>query len=164
MKKINFNDYFFMGLFLIGLAFYFFTPILFTPKSALLERTGKVEKIKIDYNWVKAYRGGTSVRCELKIFLERDKNKYSIFENIGQSTFHSKFEKIKSKLRPNQLAKIWIRKSEKSSSEPNIFQIANEEDEILYDIKDAKSLSKFGFIGAFGLGFIFILLSFKKKN
>ena len=70
----------------------------------------------------------------------------------------------KSKLYPNQLAKIWIRKSEESSSEPNIFQIANEKDEILYDIKDAKSLSKFGFIGAFGLGFIFILLSFRKKH
>ncbi len=161
--KINYNDFLFMGLLLIGLAFYFFSSILFTPKDALIEKIGNVEEVRLDYNWVKSTKGGRSVKCELAIFLKEDNAKYSIFENIGQKTFHPKFEQIKNDLKTNQSVKIWIRKTEESSKEPNVFQIVNQGNEILYDIKDAKSLSKFGFILAFSLGLIFIIISFRKK-
>lgn len=164
MAKINYDGNFSVGVFLIFLAFFFFSSKLFTSKDLLVQKSGEIEKINIHYQQVKSSRFSGGTKCTLLISLKNDKRIYSILKNIGGQRVCYEFETIRVNLESYKSAKIWIRRSEVKSVRPNVFQIANGADDILYDFEDAKSLSKHGFIGAFSLGLLFIFLSYSKPK
>jgi len=162
MKKIKLNKELFIGAFLIGLAFFYFGSNLFTSQSALVQREGELNKAEVTYREVD-YRGQKSIKCELTISLKRDQSEYSIFKNIDQKTHYAKFEEIKRKLNSSKRATIWIKQSEATNNKPKVFQISYQRGKLLYDIDDAKSHPKFGFILFCSFGMIFIFFALKKR-
>ena len=144
------------GIACIGCAFYFFAPTLFTTKDSLIEKSGNVENVKAFYTRVSS-RGHKSVKSELILNLKNDKRNYKLAKNIEQSWNNAKYELIEKELKKSGKAIIWIKKSEQSNNEPEVYQIATGENNILYDMNDVKSELKFLFpfliiIGLFGIG------------
>lgn len=158
LRNFKFGFHFFVGVIFICFAFYLCGPVLFTSKGELIERNGQIKTANIEYPRVRS-RGMVSTKCELSIDLEGDIRRYSIFKNIGQKKKYPKFEDLKNKLRTSQSVSVWINKSEESKLEPNVYRIINQDDKILYSIKDAKALSLIVFTIAclFGLALIFII-------
>ncbi|WP_422862078.1 hypothetical protein [Flagellimonas sp. W118] len=89
--------------------------------------------------------------------LKNDKRKYKLGKNIEQSRYNKKYELVKNELKKSGKAIIWIKKTDISEMEPQVFQIATGERNILYDMEDVKSELKFLFplmliLGFFGIG------------
>ncbi len=144
------------GIACIGCAFYFFAPTLFTTEKALIEKRGKIENVKAFYTQVSS-RGHKSVKSELLLKLENDTRKYKLAKNIEQSWNNKKYELIEKELKKAGNAIVWIKESEQSFMEPEVFQIATAENQILYDMDDVKSELKFIFpflivMGLIGIG------------
>jgi len=153
------------GIACIGCAFYFFAPTLFTSKKSLIERSGDVENVKAFYTQVSS-RGHKSVKSELILNLQNDKRNYKLGKNIEQSWNNEKYELIETELKKSGKAIVWIKRSEQSNIEPEVFQIATGENNVLYDMDDVKSELKFLFpfllvMGFFGIG---LYLSHKYPN
>ncbi len=144
-----------VGIACISGAFYF-APTLFATHKSLIENSGKVENIKAFYTQVSS-RGHESVKSELILNLQNDKRNYKLAKNIEQSWNNQKYELIEKKLKESGKAIVWIKKSEQSDMEPEVFQIATGENTVLYDMDDVKSELKFLFpflliMGFFGIG------------
>ena len=160
-KKKWWKDYYagqslWFGIACIGCAFYFFAPTLFTTEKSLIEKRGKVENVKTFYTSVSS-RGHKSVKSELILNLENDKRNYKLAKNIEQSWNNEKYELIEKELKKSGKAVVWIKESENSKMEPEVFQIATGEKNILYDMDDVKSELKFLFpfliiMGLLGIG------------
>ncbi|EAS19458.1 hypothetical protein BBFL7_00003 [Flavobacteria bacterium BBFL7] len=160
-KKKWWKDYYagkllWFGIACIGCAFYFFAPTLFTTEKSLIEKRGKVENVKAFYTRVSS-RGHKSVKSELILNLENDQRNYKLAKNIEQSWNNEKYELIEKELKKSGKAVVWIKESEKSEMEPEVFQIATGENNILYDMDDVKSELKFLFpfliiMGLLGIG------------
>ena len=144
------------GIACIGCAFYFFAPTLFTTEKSLIEKRGKIENVNAFYTQVSS-EGHKSVKSELLLNLENDTRKYKLAKNIEQSWNNEKYELIEKELKKAGNAIVWIKKSEQSVMEPEVFQIATGENQVLYDMDDVKSELKFLFpfmivMGLIGIG------------
>jgi hypothetical protein len=144
------------GISCIVCAFYFFAPTLFTTKNSLIEINGEIQNVNTFYTQVSS-KGHKSVKSELLLKLENDKRTYKIFKNIEQSWSNEKYELIKKRLKKSGKAKVWIKENQQSKIEPEVFQIATGENDILYDMNDVKSELRFIFpflliMGVFGIG------------
>ena len=144
------------GIACIGSAFYFFAPTLFTSEKSLFRTRGNIENVKIFYTRVSS-EGHKSIKSELSLKIENDKRNYKLAKNIGQSRNNKKYEFIEKELKKSGKANIWIKKSQQSNIEPEVFQITTGENKILYDMGDVKSELKFLFpflliMGFFGIG------------
>ncbi|MFK7810265.1 MAG: hypothetical protein AB8F74_20850 [Saprospiraceae bacterium] len=127
-----------------GMAFYSYAPTNFLDHNSLLQRSGIIDEVQLIYERV-SYKRSTSIRSKLVIVLMTDNTEYAIFENIGNSTLNLKYEELKRKLKKARKTNIWIKKNESEKVNPEVFQIANDSDEILYTFDEAKSNAKFGF-------------------
>ena len=153
------------GIACIGCAFYFFAPTLFTTEKSLIEKRGEVENVKAFYTRVSS-KGHKSVKSELILNLKNDTRNYKLAKNIEQSWNNEKYELIERELKKSGKAIVWIKESEQSEMEPEVFQIATGENNILYDMNDVKSELKFLFpflliMGFFGIG---VYLNHKYPN
>jgi len=152
----------FVGIVSILCAFFFFASNVFTPKSALIQIKGEVAYVKVYYTRVKS-RGSESTKSELKFTLNSSSNVYVLMKNIGQRRYNERFEKLAIELRSSGKAVLWIKESQKDNFKPTVFQIADRNGEILYDFKESKSHSRFGFLISFGLGLFGIGLYLKHR-
>ena len=169
-KKKWYKEYYsqrslWFGIACIGCAFYFFAPTLFTSERSLIETSGKVENVKAFYTQVSS-RGHKSIKSELILKLQNDKRNYKLAKNIEQNRNNEKYELIEKELKKSGKAIVWIKKSEQSDMEPEVYQIATGERNILYDMDDVKSELKFLFpflliMGFFGIG---VYLNHKYPN
>jgi hypothetical protein len=144
------------GIACIVCAFYFFAPTLFTSEKSLIRTSGNVENVKAYYTQVSS-EGHKSIKSELFLKIQNDKRNYKLSKNIGQSRNNEKYEYIDKELKRSGKANIWIKKSQQSNIEPEIFQITTGENKVLYDMDDVKSELKFLFpfliiMGIFGIG------------
>jgi hypothetical protein len=144
------------GIACIVCAFYFFAPTLFTSEKSLIRTSGNVENVKAFYTRVSS-KGHKSIKSELFLKIENDKRDYKLAKNIGQSRNNEKYEFIEKELKKSGKTNIWIKKSQQSNIEPEVFQITTGENKVLYDMDDVKSELKFLFpflliMGFFGIG------------
>ncbi|WP_179336143.1 hypothetical protein [Winogradskyella costae] len=157
----------FVGITSILCAFYFFAPTLFTCKSSLIEHHGYVENLNTFYTEVEHWRGSKSTKSELKFSLNSTHSFYVLMKNIGQSGYNKRFETLEKQLRKSKTVTVWIKESQNEEYKPTVFQIADINGNILYDFKESKSLSKFGFLISFGLGIfgigLYLIHKYKKK-
>ncbi|KAB1154248.1 hypothetical protein F7018_14860 [Tenacibaculum aiptasiae] len=164
-KKIYSEKFLIFGIVNLLCGFYFFAPTLFTQKKSLTVESGQVENIEIFYRRVSS-RGAKSTKSELFIKVKNDSRNYYLMENISQKRRNETFEIIKKKLTISGGVKIWIKKTDINEYEPTIFQISDNKGNILFNVNQAKSHSKTGFIitflaGIFGVG---VFVYQKKKN
>ena len=152
-----------VGITSIICAFYFFAPTLFTFKSSLIEQNGVIGNIKTHYTSVEDSRGSKSIKSELKFTLNSTQSIYVLMKNIGQSRFNERFENLEKQLKKSEIATVWIKKSQKDEYKPTVFQIADRHGEIIYDLSESKSHSRFGFLISFGLGIFGIGLFINHK-
>ncbi|WP_282112269.1 hypothetical protein [Maribacter stanieri] len=157
----------FVGITALICAFYFFAPTLFTFKSSLVTRSGEVTDVKTFYNRIESSKGGSSIKSELKFTLKSSESVYVLIKNIGQSGYNSRFEKLATELKNSKEATVWINEKQMDEFKPTVFQIADRNGEILYDFKESKSKSKFGFlisfgVGVFGIG-LYLFHKYRKK-
>ncbi|MCL5130576.1 hypothetical protein [Algibacter sp. L4_22] len=160
-KKKWTKDYYAGNLLWFGIAcfvfaLFFLAPTLFTSEKSLIEKRGKVENVKAFYTRVSS-KGHKSVKSELILNLENDTRNYKLAKNIEQSWNNEKYELIEKELKKSGKAIVWIKESEQSDMEPEVFQIATGENEVLYDMNDVKFELKFLFpflivMGIFGIG------------
>ncbi|MGY5353442.1 hypothetical protein [Wenyingzhuangia sp. IMCC45467] len=144
------------GIACIGCAFYFFAPTLFTSEKSLIKTSGNIENVKAFYTQVSS-KGHKSIKSELFLKIENDQRNYKLAKNIGQSRNNEKYEFIEKELKKSGKVNVWIKKSQQSNIEPEVFQITTGENKVLYDMDDVKSELKFLFpflllIGIFGIG------------
>lgn len=161
-KKKSTKDYYAGDLVVFGIsclvfALFFLAPTLFTSEKSLIEKRGKVEKVKAFYTRVGS-KGHKSVKSELILNLENDTRNYKLAKNIEQRWNNEKYELIEKELKKSGKAIVWIKKSEQSDMEPEVFKIATGENEVLYDMDDVKSELKFLFpflivLSIFAIGF-----------
>ncbi|WP_437373622.1 hypothetical protein [Maribacter litoralis] len=163
-KKSNTSKGFFadaafgFGVACIGGALYF-VPTLFTTEKNLIPINGKVQNVEAFYTQVSS-RGHKSVKSELLLNLKEDNRDYKLAKNIEQSWNNEKYELIEKELKKSGEATIWIKESAKSDLEPEVFQISNGKENILYDLDDVKSelywlFPFFIVMGLFNLGIYF---------
>ncbi|WP_299537411.1 hypothetical protein [Ulvibacterium sp.] len=150
------------GIACIGYAFYFFAPTLFTLENSLIETSGKVDNVRTLYTQVSS-RGHKSVKSELILKLENDQRNYKLGKNIEQSWTNEKYELIKKELKKSGKAIVWIKKSNQTDLEPEVFQIANGEKEILLDIDEVKAELKWLFPFLIVMGLFMIGIYFNHK-
>jgi sugar-specific transcriptional regulator TrmB len=142
----------FLGIASIICAFYFFAPTLFTFKSSLIEQSGEIRNLKTHYTRVESSRGSKSIKSELIFTLNSTQSIFVLMKNIGQSKFNERFENLEKQLKKSETATIWIKKSQKDEYQPTVFQIADSNGKIIYDLSESKSHSRFGFLISIGLG------------
>ncbi len=147
----------FVGIASICMGFYFFASTLFTPQSSLTEISGEIDNVQVFYNQVESRRGGKSIKSELKLTLVDNQSVFVLTKNIGNKGDNYLFEEIKKKLNQSRESTIWIKNSQKGDFKPHVFRIVDGNGTILYNIQEAKTHSKFGFlitmgVGIFGIG------------
>ncbi|SNR41404.1 hypothetical protein SAMN04488009_1504 [Maribacter sedimenticola] len=163
-KKSNSSKRFFadaafgVGVACIGGAF-FFIPTLFTTEQNLIPINGKVQNVEAVYTQVSS-QGHKSVKSELLLNLQDDNRVFKLAKNIEQSWNNEKYEQIEKELKKSGEATIWIKASAQFDLEPEVFQIANGKESILYDLSDVKSelywlFPFFIIMGLFNLGIYF---------
>ncbi|MBU2930166.1 hypothetical protein [Winogradskyella psychrotolerans] len=153
----------FVGITSIICAFYFFAPTFFTLKSSLIKQTGKIEHLSIHYTEVESSRGSKSIKSELKFTLNSTHSFYVLMKNIGYSRYNERFEELEKQLNKSEIATVWIKESQKEEYKPTVFQIADKSGNVLYDLNESKSHSKFGFLISISLGIFGIGLYLRHK-
>lgn len=166
IKKDDAEKGLIVGIASIIFGVYFFSSTLFTFKSSLIEQKGFIENVNVNYIEVSS-RNLTSVKSEIIFTLKSTNTVYAIMENIGQSGRNEIFERLAQDLKHSKKATIWIKESQKNENRPTVFQIADRNDRIIYDVNDAKSHSLIGFlvtlgVGIFGIG-LYIYYYFRIK-
>ena len=152
------------GIACVLCAFYFAAPVLFTPKNSLVEIKGTLEKAKVRYQQVQGSNAHKSIKSILLIKLQGDQRSYELSENTGQRRYHKQFKFMEKELTKSGSTTLWIRKSERSSLEPKVFQVATGEGKVLFDIDDAKSKERFMFPFLLIIGFLMIGFYLHHKN
>ncbi|MBO0322769.1 hypothetical protein J0X14_10710 [Muricauda sp. CAU 1633] len=150
------------GMACIGCAFYFFAPILFTSENSLIEKSGQIEQVRTFYTQVSS-RGIKTVKSQLFLKLKNDNHNYKLVKNIEKSWRNEKYELIEKELKKSGRAIIWIKKSENSDLQPKVYQIATGENDMLYDLKDAKSELRWLFPFLVIIGLLMIGIYFHQK-
>ncbi|MPQ46939.1 hypothetical protein GCQ56_07910 [Marinifilum sp. N1E240] len=143
-----------LGIASIICGVYFFASTLFTFESSLIECNGKLERVEVLYKKIESSGGSGSIKSELEFRLKNEKQVFVLTKNIGQDGYNFQFEKIANKIKKSRGLTIWIKGNQINKLRPTVFRISNHLDEILYDVKDAKSKSKFGFIVSMIVGII----------
>lgn len=143
-------------------AFYFLAPTLFTSENSLIERTGQVEEVSAFYTEVSS-RGNKSLKSQLVLKLQDDNRSYKLAKNIGKNLKNENFERIEQELKKSGNAIVWIKKSERLDLEPEVFQIATGEKEMLHNLEDTKYELKWLFPFLIIMGLLMIGIYYHHK-
>lgn len=144
------------GIATIICGFYFFSSTLFTLNSSLTHLVGKLDTVQVLYEQVQASRGYGSTKSKLVFKLKNESQVFILMKNIGHEWNNKQFERIALEMNNSKRLSIAIKKDQLSEMNPTVFQIINNRNKILYNIKDAKSHSKIGFLICMSIGLLAI--------
>ena len=160
--KFRWNETSIVGILIILFGLYLTGPNLITTKNSLVPVVGQVANVETNYDWVTSSRGSQSVKSLLTIVIEDNNQEFTIFENVGSSTFNPRFEKLKRKVDLARQITIWIKKSEANSNRPEVFEIRRNEGEVIFSFSEAKKKERILMIGTTLFGLLLISFSASK--
>jgi hypothetical protein len=126
-------------LFLIGVMLLVFSTqqliTIWTPKTSLTPLKGTIQSCHTYVTPVSSKNRygyeAKSQKAELIFYLHEHKKKFALMENIGSNYRNKEYEEIKSKLNRVDSVTVWVKKSELSYWEPQVFQIETERGTVL---------------------------------
>ena len=108
---------------------------IWTPKSSLIPLKGILQSCDTYVTPVSSTsRYGyeaKSQKAELIFYLNEHRKKFALMKNIGSDYRNEEYEDIKSKLTRADSVTVWVKKSEVSYWEPQVFQIETDRGTVL---------------------------------
>ncbi len=139
-----------------------YLPTLLTFHFQLINITGTLRTGKIYVNTVENTRGiyfkvtTKSQKAELIFFLNGYDQKFSLMENIGNNYQDEKFKKILDEMNFADSVTVWVKKSERKSYHPKVFEIDADKNPVL-DFESVRTEHGIVTIFCLGLGALMLL-------